>query len=35
MSFVDWLVATKGGLVAAKGVLKQRKCVVSRFLNPK
>ncbi|KRQ89363.1 hypothetical protein CQ10_05580 [Bradyrhizobium valentinum] len=35
VSFVGLFVATKGGLVPAKGILKQRKSVVGRFLNPK
>jgi hypothetical protein len=35
MSFVGLFVATKGGLVAAQGILKQWKRVVGRFFNPK
>ena len=35
MSFAGWFVATRRRLIAAKGIFKQRKSVVGRFVNPK
>ena len=34
MSLVGWFVATRRRLIAAKGIFKQRKSVIGRFVNP-